>query len=129
MEKKIAIKIKNERQFRILMQHYRDRGFYPGSNCELHELDYNSCLAVGYENNFNSIYSEHELNKYTILNFHQFASIVGIELLPEEIMIDMEPCAKETATVTKDAVEFSGHICQLSAYLIEEIYTAYKSLQ
>ena len=134
MEKKIAIRVNNEREFKALMEHYAQKGLTPGNKFGLNELEYNSCIAIGYGNSFSSIYSEAELLIYTILTFPQLASITGIKLPPSEIILNLSGLPQISVTANGATIgiqdeSYLGSCLHLDIKDIEELYTAYKSLQ
>lgn len=116
----IGIKIENEKQFNIATSYMKDNGMLPYGDGKFNK-DY---PHLAFENSWSLWDRGGHLD---IVSFNAFCKLVNIKPEPE-IIIDMQPCAKETATITKDSIEFSGHICRLSPAMLKILWTAFNSL-
>jgi len=134
--KAIAIKVESEREFKALMQHYGSNNWHwctgeLANNCVCWNEVSNGNRLIEYNDKFSHNIINDGQNK-TILTFPQFASIAGIALPPNEIIIEI-PNGATKAFVTKDRVDFKADgvhsgIYWLSANDIREIHTAMQSL-
>lgn len=81
---KCAIQVNNEREFKLLMEHYESKGWNPLSKCPIEELirlnTPKPFLTWGYENEFCALRTLHEQEGYKIIPFSDFAAEVGIKV-------------------------------------------------
>lgn len=128
MENKIAIKVENEREFKALMEHYKSKGWVKNHGAsEKFHIHY---PWIQYCDMCDAVHGNSEFD--LVLPFETFASIAGIQLPPNEIIIEINQVYK--AVVTNGNVKFIGAcgaevgLYWLSSEHIREIHTAMQSL-
>lgn len=141
MEKKnVVIKVENEREYRALMKYYDTKGWTWIHGKEATIKSHAFCEGDGRDRKyieFNDRFSSDASARTDefVVPFAHLAAIEGIELEPDEVVIEINSII--TAECTKDGVVFSdGHpgakhakIFKATIEQIEEIYTALKSFE
>jgi hypothetical protein len=129
MNKPIAIKIDNEREFRALMKYYEDvREWCWQSGCAPKYKRYAvSDRYIRHKDRFTSFTSDDYDEEALIIPFAHLAALEGIELEPEEVIVDLTNLM--SAIVKSDRIDFTPPVAWLDKESIEKIYTAIKSFE
>lgn len=88
LDGKVAIQVNNEREFKLLMEHYDSKGWKSFDNNKPNECPFANSKTVRYEDMFGtaSINEYHSNRGYKIIPFADFAAEVGIKV-PVKIMV------------------------------------------
>lgn len=79
LDGKVAISVQNEREFQLLMKHYEEKGWKDKS--DIGSVNYIEGVCWKYENGYSWASSDYWTKEgYTIIQFADFASEVGIEV-------------------------------------------------
>lgn len=89
LDGKVAIQVNNEREFKLLMQHYESKGWRVFSRAPLEEIirlnTPNPNLTWSFHDEFYALNTLNKMDGYTIIPFADFAAEVGITV-PKFIM-------------------------------------------
>lgn len=134
---KVAIQVNNEREFKLLMEHYKEKGWKwrGGYVLDTNDTDYVLPTLVDYHDKFQVNSKIENPGKYKVIPFADFAAEVGIAWIeeqnrPKEITIQLFN-EYQTAKVRKDSIDISVSSCAIRVKPsdIEDILHAIKSLQ
>lgn len=121
MENKIAICIENKSQFEAVKKWEKSRCY---------DFEYNNRFGYlpinGDGNQFTKSGLDGLPDDYDIVPFSVFSQLTGVIAEPEEVMIELGYPLK--AIVKGNHVSFSHSLDGLTSKMVEEIYTAFKSL-
>jgi len=131
MEKKIAIKVENGREFKALMGYYESMGWQRSTkSCACIQPNDSLFCIIEYGCNWCAIDESNTIayRNHDVISFATFATLIGIDLPPNEIIVQSKYC---TFTVTPEFVyqNWINGAGSITTQILEELYTAYKSLQ
>jgi hypothetical protein len=128
---KVAVRVNNEREFKILMKHYDELGWIAFSSATPKEImDFNKTtplLTWTYHDRFFAIRSLNNGVDYKIIDFDFFCAQKGIDYNPNEILLFEDKSV--VVGVSKNGFDIRDHKYEWSGEELEQIYAAYKSLQ
>lgn len=119
--KKIAIKINSKAEYDALMKHFKDKCWKWCTGTIPTEEPYKRQTDITYHDDI--MHNADGALDYEVISFSTFSALTGILAEPEEVIVQ---CGTMDIKVTKDGID--APCFRLTATHLEEIYTAFKSL-
>lgn len=128
---KIAIKCETNAELKAVLKHYKEKNWSNWNDLPVDRIinSWDAPTIISYEDKFKSQGKSFNLfaSGWHVMPFPAFSQLTGVIAEPEEVVIEF--LNGTTITVRKDSLIFeTGNPFCLSGSQLEEIYTAFKSL-
>lgn len=108
----LAVRVTNEREFRAVMENFKDRGWKPNNGYPFVELKFprdSTFMIIELEDSFVFIHLDNESKDYNVLSFAQFCQVANMILQPE-----IKLAEGATATLSDGRIEFNESVMSLA---------------